>query len=301
MKTTLPERSLVIKERLDTIVQEILASGKSKIAMIVLFGSYARGDWVQDVYTENHITYVYQSDIDLLLVLKKGKYAGYQAINLKYNIYKRLDRKFPIDITKDPLVSMKEPSVTLILEPIHFVNNQLAKGKYFFRDIRNEGILLYDTGEFVLSEAKDLPWSERKPIAQEEYECWFGRGKGLFIGIKAFFEDDNYSESAFLLHQATESFYNAILLVFDGYKPKLHDLLELNQIARIFYHDLCKIFPYESEEQKACFDLLRDAYVKARYDKHYRITKEQLLYLIGRVEQLQKITEKICLEKLSQE
>ncbi|WP_375358343.1 hypothetical protein [Candidatus Tisiphia endosymbiont of Neophilaenus lineatus] len=129
------------------------------------------------------LTYVYESDIDLLLVLKKGKYAGYQAINLKYNIYKRLDRKFPIDITKDPLVSMKEPSVTLILEPIHFVNNQLAKGKYFFRDIRNEGILLYDTGEFVLLEAKDLPWSERKPIAQEEYECWFGRGKGLFIRI----------------------------------------------------------------------------------------------------------------------
>ncbi|MDR0329989.1 MAG: nucleotidyltransferase [Rickettsia sp.] len=42
MKTTLPERSLVIKERLETIVQEILAAGKSKIAMIILFGSYAR-------------------------------------------------------------------------------------------------------------------------------------------------------------------------------------------------------------------------------------------------------------------
>jgi hypothetical protein len=77
------------------------------------------------VYTENHVTYVYQSDIDLLLVLKKGKYAGYQAINLEHNIHKGLDKKFPIDITQDPLVSMQEPSVTLILEPIHFVNNQL--------------------------------------------------------------------------------------------------------------------------------------------------------------------------------
>jgi HEPN domain-containing protein len=146
-----------------------------------------------------------------------------------------------------------------------------------------------------------LPWSERRPIAQEEYECWFGRGKGLFIGIKAFFEDNNYSESAFLLYQATESFYNAILLVFSSYKPKLHDILKLNKRARIFYHDLCRIFPYGNEEQKECFKLLRDAYVRARYDKNYRITKEQLLYLIGRVEKLQKITEKICLEKLSQE
>lgn len=297
MKTTLPKRSLVIKERLDIIVQEILASGRSKIAMIILFGSYARGDWVQDLSSREY----YQSDIDLLLVLKKRKYAGYQAINLKHNIEKRLERKFPIDINTDRLVVMTQPSVTLIVESIHFVNDQLEKGKYFFRDIRKEGILLYDTGEFVLSEAKDLPWSERRPIAAEEYEYWFGLGQEFFISCQYPLKRGNYRISAFLLHQATESFYNAILLVFDGYKPKLHDLLELNQTARIFYHDLCRIFPYESEEQKKCFTLLRDAYVRARYDKNYRITMEQLLYLINRVEQLQKITEKICLEKLSQE
>lgn len=132
MKTTLPERSLVIKERLDIIVQEILASGRSKIAMIILFGSYARGDWVQDLSSREY----YQSDIDLLLVLKKRKYAGYQAINLKHNIEKRLERKFPIDINTDRLVVMTQPSVTLIVESIHFVNDQLEKGKYFFRDIR---------------------------------------------------------------------------------------------------------------------------------------------------------------------
>ncbi|WP_341751234.1 MULTISPECIES: hypothetical protein [unclassified Candidatus Tisiphia] len=44
MKTVLPERSLIIQERLDNIVKEILAVSKHKIAMIILFGSYARGD-----------------------------------------------------------------------------------------------------------------------------------------------------------------------------------------------------------------------------------------------------------------
>jgi len=77
MKTILPSHSLVIKERLDNIVKEILAMAESKIAMIILFGSYARGDWVQDEYTRGHITYSYQSDLDLMLVLKKGKYTGY--------------------------------------------------------------------------------------------------------------------------------------------------------------------------------------------------------------------------------
>ncbi|WP_375331161.1 hypothetical protein [Candidatus Tisiphia endosymbiont of Oplodontha viridula] len=63
MKTVLPERSLIIQERLDNIVKEILAVSKHKIAMIILFGSYARGDWVQDEYKKGHITYSYQSDL----------------------------------------------------------------------------------------------------------------------------------------------------------------------------------------------------------------------------------------------
>lgn len=73
MKTLLPERSLVIKPLLDQITSEILIAGKDTIAMIILFGSYARGDWVSDGYTEGHITYSYQSDLDIMVVLKKGE------------------------------------------------------------------------------------------------------------------------------------------------------------------------------------------------------------------------------------
>ncbi len=44
MKTNLPENSLVIKDRLDAIVQEILAAARDQVAMIILFGSYAKRD-----------------------------------------------------------------------------------------------------------------------------------------------------------------------------------------------------------------------------------------------------------------
>ncbi|RYE05149.1 MAG: nucleotidyltransferase domain-containing protein [Rickettsiaceae bacterium] len=39
---------------------------KQKLAMIILFGSYARGNWAQDEYIEQGITYSYQSDLDKL-------------------------------------------------------------------------------------------------------------------------------------------------------------------------------------------------------------------------------------------
>ncbi|MFP3018698.1 MAG: nucleotidyltransferase, partial [Candidatus Tisiphia sp.] len=131
MKTTLPDRSLVIKEKLDNIVKEILYVGKSKIAMIILFGSYARGDWVEDIEKVGDISYYkYQSDFDLLLILKNGEYAGYPAINLLYKIENRLGKKFSLD---------EKPPITLILEPIRLVNRQLEKGQYFFSDIKKEG------------------------------------------------------------------------------------------------------------------------------------------------------------------
>ena len=51
MKTTLPPRSLIVQPRLTRVTEEILATAKDKIAMIILFGSYAKGTWVQDWYT----------------------------------------------------------------------------------------------------------------------------------------------------------------------------------------------------------------------------------------------------------
>jgi uncharacterized protein len=71
MKTTLPERSLLIKPLLDRITPEILIAGKDTIAMIILFGSYARGEWVSDEYIKGHITYSYQSDLDIMVIVKK--------------------------------------------------------------------------------------------------------------------------------------------------------------------------------------------------------------------------------------
>ncbi|MGI4753497.1 MAG: HEPN domain-containing protein, partial [Janthinobacterium lividum] len=81
---------------------------------------------------------------------------------------------------------------------------------------------------------------------------------------------------AFLSHQATESFYNAILLVFSNYKPKLHNIKKLASRAKNYSSELLQVFPIVTSEQKKCFELLEKAYVDARYDKNYKITKEQL-------------------------
>ena len=54
------------------------------------------------------------------------------------------------------------------------------------------------------------------------------------------------------------------------------------------------VFPGATAEQKECFDLLKRAYIEARYSSAYKITKEQLEYLAERVQKLQELTKKIC-------
>jgi uncharacterized protein len=282
MKTTLPERSLKIRVRLNFIVQQILELAQDKIAMIILYGSFARGDWVRDLPNGYH------SDTDILIILKKGKYKGHATLRLEDNIYKRLVKTGVINPKQ---IIPYDSEISIILESIEEINKQLEKGRYFYTDIKKEGIVLYDSGEYVLSEAKDLPWSEVKEIAKEYYEYWFDKGQS-FLDCKSSLEKGYLNKCAFELHQATESFYSAILLVFSNYKPKLHDIKKLGNRARNYNIELLQVFPIATPEQKECFTLLQKAYVDARYNKDYKITKEQLLYLIDRVEKLKQITKK---------
>ncbi|MGC0371356.1 MAG: hypothetical protein DGJ47_000042 [Rickettsiaceae bacterium] len=288
MKKQLPKRSLAIKYWLDRIIEEILAVQKDKIAKIILFGSYAKGNWVVDKYTEGHITYTYESDLDLLIILKKGKHKA-NAHSIDYKIRQRLERK--------NLIS--NPRVTLVLESINFVNKKLEESQYFFADIKKEGVLLYDSGEYELSEPKNLTEQEKRIIAKKDYDQWFKRGSG-FLEVTKFclFQQNELHIAAFELHQSTESFYNALLLVLTGYKPKIHDIETLSGMVKSYDNDLLKIFPRDTEERDLCFILLKAAYIDARYDANYHITKEQLEYLLSRVEMLKTVTEKICLPRI---
>ena len=68
MKRSLSHLPKHKQEELKQIVSIITEN--AEVEMIILFGSYARGDWVEDIYTEGHITYEYKSDFDILVIVK---------------------------------------------------------------------------------------------------------------------------------------------------------------------------------------------------------------------------------------
>ncbi|MCP3923174.1 MAG: HEPN domain-containing protein [Desulfobacterales bacterium] len=281
MKTSLehlPEQKRQELQRAVEIIREEL-----DLDMLILFGSYARGDWVEDLDPET-LLYRYQSDFDLLVVTETSRQAN------KIEQDSKLTNKLAKAIHRTP--------VSLIAEDIQFVNRRLRKSQYFYIDIIREGITLFDSGKFQLAEPMEIPPTERKKLAEEDFEYWFKNALSFLIDVNHATQRSDYNKAAFYLHQATECLFGTILLVFTRYKPKTHDLEKLCQRVGGIEPKFLSVFPRATEKEKECFKLLRKAYVDARYKPSYIITKEQLEWLAERVNKLKRLTEKLCKEKI---
>lgn len=282
MKTSLSELPENKQQELKSIVEFL--KEKLDLKLLILFGSYARGDWVEDL-DEETLQYRYQSDYDLIIITE----TPYQATKIEENhrLRERMNKIF------------HRTPVSLIAEDIKFVNRRLGKNQYFYIDIQREGIVLFDSGELELAEPRaEMPPKERAMLAQADFEYWFGSAATYlkYANDAIGNQDNNYA--AFNLHQVAERLYSAILLVFSRYKPKSHDLAKLAQRATSFEPQFLKAFPMGTDEQKTRFELLRKAYVDARYKPSFTITLEELAYLHDCVEHLQRLTEQLCKERI---
>lgn len=280
MKTSLSRLPPEKQQQLATIVDIIRE--KYTVEMIILFGSYARGNWVEELHDDG-FHYKYQSDFDIFIVTEKEYFAN--KIESDDQLWNYFNRR------------VKTP-VTVIAHDIEFLNRRLRKGQYFFSDIKKEGICLYNSGRFELAEEKELLPKEYKRLAEEDFDYYFKEAEILNLGFKFYFDNAYYNKAAFSLHQATESLYSAVLLTLTRYKPNTHDLEKLGKRVASIEPEFLKIFPQGTEEERKLFELLRKAYVSARYNKNYKITPEELTWLSERINVLQDITKEICTKKL---
>ena len=78
----------------------------------------------------------------------------------------------------------------------------------------------------------------------------------------------------------------------------MHNLAFLRTQAERLDRRLTYVWPMDTRKERAMFEKLKDAYVKARYSKHYRISAEELAWLGERVEELASVIAAICLERI---
>ena len=239
---------------------------------------------------ELHTAKGYQSDFDLLIIVDQKPLTDRVLYWAKAD--ERLIRE--LSITK----TLHTP-VNFIVHTLQEVNDGLAHGRYFFMDVARDGIALYEADDTELHKPKPKTPPEALAMAKEYFEEWFPASMRKHKLAKDAIAQSFLKEAAFLLHQTTETLYHCVLLVTTFYTPHVHNLGFLRTQAERLDRRLQGIWPMNTRKERAMFEKLKDAYVKARYSKHYRVTDEELSWLSARVEELGQVVHVICQEKIA--
>lgn len=254
-----------------------------RIFKIVLYGSFARGDWVDDPVGG------YQSDYDILIVVNDERLT-------EFEFWSAAEDRLMRDTTINQALSAP---VNFIVHSLTDVNAQLEKGRPFFKDIVAQGIALYEAEGFPFAQPRDLPPEEARAEAQQNFDQWFDSAAGFREQAIFALENDRPKIAAFEFHQAVERFYHCALLVLTLYSPKSHKLNFLRSHAEEVAPELIAAWPRADKFSRRCFELLRQAYVNARYSPHYEISDDELRWLAERVAALQALVREVCERRLA--
>jgi predicted nucleotidyltransferase len=265
------------------------ATGRRKgarILKVVLFGSHARCDWVDAPLSANQ----YKSDYDILIIVSQKELTDRATYWMKAE--ERLIRAYTIEKT------LRTP-VNFIVHSLHEVNDGLAHGRVFFMEVAKDGIALYEADDRELTTPKPKTPQQALVAAKEYFEEGFPSAIKRFEGAQFYQQKGYLKDAAFDLHQATERLYSSLLLTLTFYAPYNHNIAFLRSLAEGLDRRLYGIWPETAHRERAMFQKLKEAYTKARYSKHFKISEEELAWLGACVEELGRVVHQVCSERIA--
>ncbi|WP_436047097.1 nucleotidyltransferase and HEPN domain-containing protein [Rhizobium leguminosarum] len=274
----------ILHEEFEDALKEGTADFKKRgrILKILLFGSYAKGGWVDEPFTMKG----YRSDFDLLIIVNNRKLCEFAEY-----WHKAADR-----LIHDASI---ETPVSFIVHSRREVNTYLKEGQYFFSDIRKEGIVLYELDDEPLAEPEPLTLEDRLRLATDHFQHRYTTAQNLNALADSAKHSSMINEAAFLMHQSLEQAYSCVLLTLTNYGPPSHNIKFLRSLAEEQDRRLAEAFPRDQHKERAWFNTLNEAYVKARYSKHYEISEEALVWVHERTTVLLELVKTVCSEHLS--
>jgi HEPN domain-containing protein len=246
---------------------------------VILYGSHARGDWVEDPATG------YLSDLDILVLVAHPALAANESLWADCQ-----------DLARE--VAGETP-VSLIVHTIDDVRQQLARGSSFFRDAMTEGVELYDAGRVTIT-VPELTPAMHHALAESSFRRYFEHAAQLYRSFERNLAHGSLAIAAFELHQVAETICKAVLVVFTAYLPKTHDLGELDRRCARSCPKLGLLLPQDAPDGKRLAALLRAAYVDARYSFAFEVSPADLDALAGHVGAFRARAEGACQERLAE-
>lgn len=256
------------------------------ILKIVLFGSYAREDWVDEPQNG------YKSDYDLLIIVSHP-----DLTDIADYWYVAEDK-----ILRDSAIARP---VNIIVHTLEEVNQALSRGEYFWVDIVRDGIALYERPGSALATPQPLTPADAYEMAGKYLTEWLpSTDRALTTAqeqaLKGVDDLGWRKEAVFSLHQATERAYICFLLVRTLYFPRSHNIKFLRSLAEDSEPRLIQAWPRATRIDRRRFELLKRAYVEARYSATYEIGNDDLDALSQSARALRDIVETVSRERIEQ-
>ncbi|MBP2449080.1 HEPN domain-containing protein [Rhizobium leguminosarum] len=136
-------------------------------------------------------------------------------------------------------------------------------------------------------------------MAKEHFEERYPTADGFLDTSRYAFSRGRSKEAAFQMHQSIEQAYSCILLTLTNYGPPSHNIKFLRSLAEEQDRRLAEAFPRDQHRERAWFNTLNEAYVKARYSKYFEISEEALGWLAAQTASLLELVERVCSEHLA--
>lgn len=258
---------------------------KGRVHKIILYGSHARGDWV----FEPHTAKGYCSDFDLMVIVNHKQVAEHG--DFWHGLRAEFDRMLAERKLKTP--------VGIIVHPRQEVHRSLSQGRYFYVDVAREGVIIYQDDDRPLPKPRPQTPQSRLALAQEYFAEWFTGAGEFYDDFVTNLGRGRLPKAAFELHQCVEHLYHTTLLVMTLYTPHAHNIRYLRGEAAKLDRRFLTVWPEENHWQKAAFNQLKEAYVKGRYSKRYRIGADQLQWLGEQAQELARVVQAVCQEHIA--
>jgi predicted nucleotidyltransferase len=257
----------------------------ARILKIILFGSYARGDWVDAPLDANR----YKSDYDILVIVNQKELAD------RADYWEETEQRLVVAYTVEKAI---ETLMNFIVHSLQEVNDQLAHGRIFFGEIVKDGALLYESDDRPLATLKPKSLCRlmrpRRTISKIILAMRCATLRSPSLRAKKSFSKCRFCPASSCGTAIPGLAAYAYLL-----HPHNHNIVFLRDYAEQREPRLFDVWPRGTRTERATYQKLKEAYRKGRYSKHYEISAEEVDWLSERIEILGQRMHAICTEHVA--
>lgn len=269
-----------------------------------------RRGWPEDLPAEKitelqHILNCLQTQMQFEMAVLYGRYAGgrmrsemegYELLLITqddpemegWQLEEYMKTEYPTELRSEWMLHIETVN-------IHYLNNTNT-ASWFFWNIRNEGTIVYDSGNAVHGFFKNTVFKHVKAYraARQAYDYFFTNGSRMLDDAERLWSEKKRPQVAIMLSYAALFLLRAEETVFFGYFIRTGNMQKIFRRARHFSKALTEEFKLKSWYDAAFFDKLTRLRHAPRNHEDFALPGARYRYYLTRLRKMQKLVQISC-------